>query len=137
MTSGTRSTICESVALEADELARIVGHHPDRGEPEVAEDLRADAVVPEVGREAEPLVGLHRVGARVLQRVGAELVEQPDAPALLVEIDDRRRGPPRAISSMARCSWGPQSQRCEPNTSPVRHFECIRTSTSGWPATSP
>ena len=28
------------------------------------------------------------------------------------------------------CSWQPQSQRCEPNTSPVRHLECIRTRTS-------
>ena len=30
---------------------------------------------------------------------------------------------------MALCSCQPQSQRAEPNTSPVRHLECIRTST--------
>ena len=30
---------------------------------------------------------------------------------------------------MAACSWGPQSQRSDPNTSPVRHSLCTRTST--------
>ena len=34
-------------------------------------------------------------------------------------------------------SWGPQSQRCEPKTSPVRHSECTRTSTFSKPRTSP
>ena len=29
--------------------------------------------------------------------------------------------------SIAFCSWGPQSQRVEPKTSPVRHCECTRT----------
>src|SRR5213592_1458423 len=45
-------------------------------------------------------------------------------------------------SMMARALWScaPQSQRREPNTSPVRHSECTRTSTGscGWisPCTS-
>src|SRR5687768_17688428 len=39
-----------------------------------------------VGREAERVVGLHRVASPVLERVGADLVEQPDA-ASLVEQD--------------------------------------------------
>jgi len=30
---------------------------------------------------------------------------------------------------MAAASWSPQSQRTEPNTSPVRHSLCTRTST--------
>src|SRR4051812_9358912 len=51
------------VALEADELPRVVGHDADRGETEVAQDLRADAVVPKVGREAQALIGLDGVGA--------------------------------------------------------------------------
>src|SRR6059036_122372 len=38
---------------------------------------------------------------------------------------------------MALCSCQPQSHRAEPNTSPVRHFECMRTSTRDCPATSP
>ena len=61
----------------------------DRPEPEVEEDLRADAVVAEVGREAEAFVGLDGVGTRVLERVGLELVEEADAPALLAaQVDD-------------------------------------------------
>src|SRR5262252_1953291 len=74
----------ETVALEAHDLARIVGHRTDRLEAEVEEDLRADAVVAEVGLEAERFVGLHRVRARVLQLVRAELVEEPDAASFLV-----------------------------------------------------
>ena len=40
---------------------------------------------------------------------------------------------PRPSSAMVRSaasSCGPQSQRSEPSTSPVRHSECTRTSTS-------
>ena len=62
-TIGTRSSICEAVALEADQLAGIVGDQTDGLEAEVEQDLRADAVVAQVGREAEPLVRLDRVGA--------------------------------------------------------------------------
>src|ERR1043166_3168261 len=45
--------------------------------------------------------------------------------------------PASPISRIAASSWGPQSQRIEWKTSPVRHFECIRTRTSFAPATSP
>ena len=38
---------------------------------------------------------------------------------------------------MAVRSWFPQSQRWDPNTSPVRHSLCMRTSTLAWPAGSP
>ena len=48
-----------------------------------------------------------------------------------------RRGPPCTISSSASSSCGPQSQRSEPNTSPVRHSECTRTSTGSPPVSSP
>ncbi len=48
--------------------------------------------------------------------------------------------PASPICRIAACSWSPQSQRREPKTSPVRHLECIRTSTffspSTWPITS-
>ena len=36
-----------------------------------------------------------------------------------------------------RCDCGPQSQRRDPNTSPVRHSECTRVSTGSSPVTSP
>ena len=50
---------------------------------EVDEDLRADAVLARVGREAELHVGLDGVAALVLQRVGADLVAEADAAALV------------------------------------------------------
>src|SRR6185312_11811158 len=78
----------ESVALETHQLPRVVGHHADGGQPEIAQDLGADTVVPKVWREPEPLVGLHRVGSRVLESVGADLVEEADAPSFLVQVND-------------------------------------------------
>ncbi|MNC98442.1 hypothetical protein D3C83_163910 [compost metagenome] len=41
-----------------------------------------------VGVEAELFVGFHRVGAAVLQFVGTEFVEQSDAAAFLLFVDD-------------------------------------------------
>jgi hypothetical protein len=40
----------QAVAFEPDDLLRVVGHDPDRAEPEVDEDLRPDAVVAQVDR---------------------------------------------------------------------------------------
>ena len=45
--------------------------------------------------------------------------------------------PSWAIIRIAVVSCQPQSQRDEPNTSPVRHLEWMRTSTSPADATSP
>src|SRR6185369_16302408 len=57
-------------------------------EPEIEQDLRADAVLAEVGLETESLVRLDRVGPAILQLVRLELVQQTDAPPFLVEVDD-------------------------------------------------
>ncbi len=56
--------------------------------PEIGQDLGADAVVAEVGREAERLVGLDGVLALILQLVGADLVVQADPPPFLLEVHD-------------------------------------------------
>ena len=76
----------EAVALEADELARVVRQQAHGADAEVAEDLRADAVVALVRLEAEPLVRLDGVEPLILQLVRAQLVGEPDAAALLVQI---------------------------------------------------
>ena len=54
---------------------------------EVDEDLRADAVVAQVDRQAELEVGVDGVEPAVLQLVGVELVEQADPAALLGEVE--------------------------------------------------
>ncbi len=78
----------QAVAREADVLVRVVGHQPHAPDPQVAQDLGADAVVALVRPEAELLVRLDRVVALLLELVGPELVDQPDAAALLEEIED-------------------------------------------------
>ena len=78
----------EAVALEADDLFRVVGEDADAGQAEVAEDLGADPVVAQVGGQAELEVGLDRVGALLLQLVGAQLVQQADPAPLLGEVEE-------------------------------------------------
>ena len=56
-------------------------------QPEVDEDLRADAVVAQVDGQPELEVRVDGVEALVLQVVGAQLVEQADAAALLGEVE--------------------------------------------------
>ena len=73
----------EAEAFEAAVLRRVVGHQPHRGDPEVDQDLRPDAVLAGVGREPEVLVRLDRVATLVLERVRPQLVTETD-PASLV-----------------------------------------------------
>ena len=56
-------------------------------QPEVDEDLRADAVVAQVGGQAELEVRVDGVEPLLLQLVGAQLVQQADAAALLREVE--------------------------------------------------
>src|SRR3989449_65665 len=78
----------EPVPLETDQLHRIVRQHPDRGQPEVEQDLRADAVVPQVRLETELLVGFDGVVPLILQLIRLELVEEADASSFLIEVHD-------------------------------------------------
>ena len=77
----------QAVALEAADLLRVVGEDADARQPEVDEDLRADAVVAQVDRQPELEVRVDRVVALVLQLVGAQLVQQPDPAPLLGEVE--------------------------------------------------
>src|SRR5262245_1785018 len=66
----------EAVALEAHELARVVGQEAHPAHAQLREDLRADPVFALVGLEAERLVGLDGVLALVLELVGHDLVDE-------------------------------------------------------------
>ncbi len=56
---------------------------------EVHQDLRADAVLAAVHRQSELEVRVHRVVALLLQGVGADLVAEADATALVAaQVDD-------------------------------------------------
>src|SRR5918993_1816052 len=73
----------EAEALEAAVLRWVVCHQPHGGDAQVDEDLRPDAVLAAVDREAEGEVGVDGVVALVLQLVGPQLVAEADAAALV------------------------------------------------------
>src|ERR1051326_3755930 len=77
----------EAEALDGDVLRGIVRHQANLADAQVAEDLRAGAVVADVGCEAELRIRLDRVVTLVLQFVRFELVDQTDAASFLQEIE--------------------------------------------------
>src|SRR5713226_5188337 len=78
----------EAEAFDGDVLGGVVRHQTDLADAEVAEDLRAGAVVADVGGEAELLVRLDRVGALILKLVRFQLVDQADAAPFLQKIEN-------------------------------------------------
>src|SRR5581483_8425121 len=103
---------------------------------ELTQHLRRREIDPLVGVEAELLVGVDRVEPGILELVGAQLVDQADAAALLREIEqnaaarlgDRGDGAAQLLA---------QSQRRLPSRSPVKHSECSRTRTGASPSGVP
>src|SRR5260221_6584972 len=77
----------QTESVKAHQLLRIVRENADRGQAEVGEDLIADAVVARVGGKPELEVRLDRVHPRLLQLVGAQLVEKADPATLLRHIE--------------------------------------------------
>ena len=73
----------QPVAFEADDFFRVVGQEAHFPHAEIDEDLRAEAVVAQLRREAEFFVGLHGVEALLLEFVGVDLGRQADAAAFL------------------------------------------------------
>ena len=83
-------------------------------------------------------VGVDGVAAFVLQLVGRAACGRCRCPGPRGRAGTRPRpGPRSAMRCIAASSCGPQSQRSEPNTSPVRHSLCTRTSTFSSPCTAP
>jgi hypothetical protein len=74
--------------LEGADLIRVVREQAHGTDSEMAEDRAGKPVVAEVALEAELFVGFDGVGTLVLELVGAELVHEADAPALLELIDN-------------------------------------------------
>ena len=102
---GSCSVTVSPKPVQALELARVVREHADRGQAEVGQDLVADAVVARVDREAQVQVRVDRVVAVLLQLVGAQLVEQADAAALLGQVEQHpRAGLQRSGTAPARAA---------------------------------
>ena len=56
----------QAIAAEAGDLTRVVGEQPQPVDAEVGEDLRTNAVVAQISRESEPLIGFNGVEPRFL-----------------------------------------------------------------------
>src|SRR2546421_3713646 len=76
----------EPVALDPDDLARVIRDQADIAETEVDENLGADPVVAKVRFEAELEVRLHGIAPIVLQLIGFDLVQQTNAAPFLIEV---------------------------------------------------
>src|SRR5262249_27286993 len=75
----------DAVGLQASDLLGIVGEQADALDTEVAQDLRADAIVTQVFAEAQLEVRLDRVPPAILQGIRADLVGESDATAFLMQ----------------------------------------------------
>src|ERR1051325_1124367 len=78
----------QAVTLQADDLLRIVRQQADRFQPEVAEDLRAEAVFAQVHAVAKFYVRLHGVVALFLELVGLDFRAEADAPPFLAHVEN-------------------------------------------------
>src|SRR6187549_2018101 len=63
----------QAVSFQSDHLFRIIREEAHLSHAEIAENLRADAVVPKFRGEAEAKVCLHRVEAFLLELVSVDL----------------------------------------------------------------
>ena len=55
---------------------------------QIVQDLGSDPIVAQVLFKSEVEVGLDRIKALVLERVGPDFIGQTDAPALLMQVQD-------------------------------------------------
>ena len=79
----------QALLLGRAHLVGVVRHQLQAAHAKVEQDTCTDRVVAQVCGEAQLVVRLDRVVALVLQRIGADLVGEPDAAALVEHVDDR------------------------------------------------
>src|SRR5579862_7875008 len=74
----------QTVAIEADDFLGIIRQEPNFPDTQIDQDLRPNAIVPEVGSEAQPAIGLDGIQAfPLLQLVCLQFAQETDAPSLL------------------------------------------------------
>ena len=78
----------DSSAFEGRYLVRIIGHQTDGLNPEVAADCGGEPVIAGVYFEAQSLVCFDGIGTFVLQLIGAEFVDDANAPPFFHFVDN-------------------------------------------------
>ena len=73
--------------MEGNYFTRIVSQQAQITKSQVNQNLRPDAILSQVCREAQPLVGLHGVQSPVLQLIGLQLAQEANTPSLLSQIE--------------------------------------------------
>ena len=135
MWCATRSTTAIPAASSPATLAGLLVSSRTRSMPERAQHRRGMAIVALVVGKAEPPVGIDRVEPAVLKRIGAELVGEADAAPFLAQIKQHAAAL-RADQPQRLLQLRPAIAFQAPNTSPVRHSLCSRTS-GGLPPNAP
>src|SRR5690606_18465786 len=80
---------CQACLLKGPELVWVVRDDLHLAKPEVKEDLGTLLVCTGIDGKSEFFVGFDSVGSFVLKGICPDLVDDPDAPALLLLINDR------------------------------------------------
>lgn len=78
----------DAMLLNRRDLERIIRDETHGSYPESIENLFHDGVFPIVCRKPELFIGIDRIESRILECVGTDLVQKPDTPPLLSEVDE-------------------------------------------------
>ena len=107
------------------------------GAVEIVEDRCRPGVVSCIVGQVEGTVRGDGAEAGVLEGVGTQFVLKSDAATLMPAQIDENTVAGSAIAASEAESWSPQSQRCDPRASPVRHSLWTRTRGASTNAGSP
>ena len=77
----------DAVAFERRDFLGIIGQQTDHAKTQLPQHVRGRQIDPFVGVETQLFVGVERVETGVLQSIGAQLIDEPDAAPLLREIE--------------------------------------------------
>src|SRR5215831_15785198 len=99
----------QTVALQANDFARIVGQQTQLSHSQIAQNLSADAVVAQIFFKAQFKVRFHRIAALILQSVRLDLIREADASSFLMHVDqnpftlliDQSQGLPYLVPAVA------------------------------------
>ena len=73
----------QTISFNPDDLSRVIRHETDPSESQADQDLRTDTIVAQVRFKTQLEIGLDGIAALILELIGLDFIQQPDAPPLL------------------------------------------------------